>query len=71
MIGRSRPWLTFENTLSVKQEEGDVKNMGTLRRVCMKRFMIMDEVCRECCVWRSVLSGYSIRESSREARDRV
>ena len=57
--GTGRPQLTFENTVSKILDESYVKSMWTLRRVCIKRLRPMDEakeVCRECSVWRSVLS---------------
>ena len=42
-IGRRRPRLTFENTVSKILEEGHVKNITTPRRACMKRLMTADE----------------------------
>ena len=68
MSGMRRPRLTFENTLWGKLEGGEVKNIWGLG-VWMKRLKMMDEgkeVCRNCTVWCSVLSGYSLKESSRE-----
>ena len=64
---RGRPWLTFENTISKILEEGYVKSMGTPQRACMMRFVTVDEVkevCRDCKVWRSVLSDYPARDKA-------
>ena len=59
--------LTFENTVLKILEEGHVKSMRTSWRTYMKRLMTVDEakeVCRDCSVWRSVLSDYPARDKA-------
>lgn len=40
--------MTFEITMSEIMEEGDVKSTWTLRKACVKRLVIVDEVKEVC-----------------------
>ncbi|CAK1595006.1 unnamed protein product [Parnassius mnemosyne] len=62
---RGRPRLTLEDHVSKLLEEGRVKSTRILRRACMKKIMNLKEakeVCKDRDTWRSVLSGYPVRD---------
>ncbi|CAK1601092.1 unnamed protein product [Parnassius mnemosyne] len=62
---RGRPRLTFEDHVSKLLEEGRVKSTRIPRRACMKKIMNLKEakeVCKDRDTWRSVLSGYPVRD---------
>ncbi|CAK1596166.1 unnamed protein product [Parnassius mnemosyne] len=62
---RGRPRLTFEDHVSKLLEEGRVKSTRIPRRACMKKIMNLkeaQEVCKDRDTWRSVLSGYPVRD---------
>ena len=61
--GSGRTRLTFKNTVSKILEKGDVNNLRTPQRACMKKLMSVDEtkeVCRDCSVWHFVLLEYNL-----------